>query len=107
MRIHTHARTARRLHHLTTATLWCIVATTLSAQNKPRENTLRLPIGGVPGALDAITDVAGVEVGHTTLIAGSGALIVGKGPVRDGRASARTRKCGPGLRVVVHVERQR
>ncbi len=51
---------------------------------KPRERDLALPIGGVPGALDAMTDVAGVEVGHTTLIAGSGKLVVGTGPVRTG-----------------------
>ena len=54
------------------------------AQPKPRENTLRLPIGGTPGTLDAITDVAGVEVGQVTLISGSGPLVVGKGPVRTG-----------------------
>ena len=51
---------------------------------KPRERDLKLPIGGAPGPLDAITDVAGVEVGHTTLIAGSGKLVVGTGPVRTG-----------------------
>jgi D-aminopeptidase len=51
---------------------------------KPRERDLKLPIGGEPGPLDAITDVAGVEVGHTTLIAGSGKLVVGTGPVRTG-----------------------
>jgi D-aminopeptidase len=51
---------------------------------KPRERDLRLPIGGTPGPLDAITDVAGVEVGQTTLISGSGKLVVGKGPVRTG-----------------------
>ncbi len=55
----------------------------LQAQ-KPRERDLKLPIGGMPGALDAITDVAGVEVGHTTLISGSGKLVVGNGPVRTG-----------------------
>ncbi|MDZ7632185.1 MAG: P1 family peptidase [Gemmatimonadaceae bacterium] len=55
-----------------------------SAQPRPREHDLRLPIGGAPGPLNAITDVAGVEVGHTTLIAGSGPLVVGKGPVRTG-----------------------
>ena len=49
-------------------------ASSLGAQRKPRENDLKLPIGGTPGALDAITDVAGVEVGHSTIIAGSGAL---------------------------------
>ena len=36
------------------------------AQSKPRESDLKLPIGGAPGPLDAITDVAAVEVGHTT-----------------------------------------
>jgi D-aminopeptidase len=60
-----------------------VVPVALRAQ-KPRERDLRLPIGGTPGPLDAITDVAGVEVGHTTLISGSGKLVVGKGPVRTG-----------------------
>jgi L-aminopeptidase/D-esterase-like protein len=55
----------------------------LQAQ-KPRERELELPIGGTPGTLDAITDVAGVEVGHTTLVSGSGTLVVGTGPVRTG-----------------------
>lgn len=54
------------------------------AQRKPREHDLKLPIGGTPGALNAITDVAGVEVGHVTLISGSGPLVVGTGPVRTG-----------------------
>jgi L-aminopeptidase/D-esterase-like protein len=56
----------------------------VAGAQKPRERDLRLPIGGTAGPLDAITDVAGVEVGHTTLIAGSGKLVVGKGPVRTG-----------------------
>jgi D-aminopeptidase len=65
------------------ASITSVVA--LNAQQpKPRENDLRLPIGGTPGRLDAITDVPGVEVGHTTLISGSGPLVVGKGPVRTG-----------------------
>ena len=51
---------------------------------KARARELGLPIGGTPGPLDAITDVAGVEVGHTTLISGSGRLVQGKGPVRTG-----------------------
>ncbi len=55
----------------------------LQAQ-KPRERDLQLPIGGTAGGLDAITDVAGVEVGHTTLISGTGKLVVGKGPIRTG-----------------------
>jgi D-aminopeptidase len=56
----------------------------VSAQSKPRARDLGIPLDGTPGALDAITDVRGVEVGHTTLIAGSGPLVVGKGPVRTG-----------------------
>src|SRR3954463_8793730 len=55
-----------------------------AAATKPRARDLALPIGGTAGPLDAITDVTGVEVGHTTLISGSGKLVVGKGPVRTG-----------------------
>jgi D-aminopeptidase len=40
--------------------------------------------GGTPGPNNAITDVAGVRVGHTTLISGDGPLVVGHGPVRTG-----------------------
>jgi len=50
----------------------------------PRARDLGIPFDGTPGPLDAITDVAGVTVGHTTLIAGEGKLVVGKGPVRTG-----------------------
>ena len=64
--------------------LLAVVPAFATAQTKPRERDLGLPIGGTPGPLDAITDVAGVEVGHTTLISGSGRLVVGKGPVRTG-----------------------
>jgi D-aminopeptidase len=39
---------------------------------------------GTPGPANAITDVAGVRVGHRTLIEGSGPLVVGSGPVRTG-----------------------
>jgi len=51
---------------------------------KPRARDLGVPFVGTPGPLNAITDVAGVEVGHTTLISGKGALKVGTGPVRTG-----------------------
>ncbi|MDY7232452.1 P1 family peptidase [Hyalangium rubrum] len=58
-----------------------------AAQNapaKPRARDLGIPLGGQPGPLDAITDVPGVEVGHTTVISGQGKLVVGKGPARTG-----------------------
>ena len=51
---------------------------------KPRAQQLKVPIEGTSGPLGAITDVSGVEVGHVTLISGSGRLVVGKGPVRTG-----------------------
>jgi D-aminopeptidase len=51
---------------------------------KPRARDLGVPFDGAPGPLNAITDVAGVTVGHTTLISGEGKLQVGKGPVRTG-----------------------
>jgi L-aminopeptidase/D-esterase-like protein len=38
----------------------------------------------MPGPLNAITDVSGVEVGHSTIISGEGKLVVGTGPVRTG-----------------------
>jgi D-aminopeptidase len=60
------------------------VASVGNAQTKQRAHQLRLPLDGTPGPLNAITDVAGVEVGHTTLISGSGKLVVGRGPVRTG-----------------------
>jgi D-aminopeptidase len=50
----------------------------------PRARDLGVPFDGTPGPLNAITDIAGVLVGHTTLISGSGKLVVGKGPVRTG-----------------------
>ncbi|QHT71420.1 P1 family peptidase [Rhodocytophaga rosea] len=43
-----------------------------------------IPFEGTPGKYNAITDVAGVEVGYTTLISGSGKSSIGKGPVRTG-----------------------
>ena len=42
------------------------------------------PLPGTPGPLNAITDVAGVEVGMVTLIEGEGPLKRGHGPVRTG-----------------------
>jgi D-aminopeptidase len=60
------------------------VALVAHAQSKPRARDLGVPFDGTPGANNAITDVRGVEVGHTTLISGSGKLVVGKGPVRTG-----------------------
>ena len=49
-----------------------------------RGRALGLPFSGRTGKFNAITDVAGVEVGTVTLISGDGPLVVGQGPVRTG-----------------------
>lgn len=55
-----------------------------AAQERPRARDLGIPFEGTPGRWNALTDVAGVEVGLTTLIAGEGPLTVGQGPIRTG-----------------------
>ena len=62
----------------------CSLAVSIAAQNKSRARDLGVPFEGSPGPLNAITDVAGVEVGHSTIIRGEGKLVVGQGPVRAG-----------------------
>ena len=50
-----------------------------------RTRDLGIVIGrGRPGPGNAITDVAGVRVGHATIVEGNGPLVVGRGPVRTG-----------------------
>jgi D-aminopeptidase len=60
----------------------------LAAETTPRARDLGVPFDGTPGPLNAITDVAGVEVGFKTLISGEGAVVRGAGsiggPVRTG-----------------------
>ncbi len=51
---------------------------------RPRARGLGLAFSGQCGPCNAITDVAGVEVGFQTLISGEGPLRVGSGPVRTG-----------------------
>lgn len=69
--------------------LWAAMAGALligsqAVAAEPRARDLGVPFDGTPGPLNAITDVAGVEVGMKTLIVGDGPLIKGKGPVRTG-----------------------
>lgn len=50
-----------------------------------RARELGIPLGRFkPGRWNAITDVGGVKVGHSTIIRGAGPLKVGRGPVRTG-----------------------
>jgi D-aminopeptidase len=68
--------------------IWVVAVMDVQAQDtpkaKPRARDLGVPFDGRPGPLNAITDIAGVTVGNTTLISGEGKLVVGKGPVRTG-----------------------
>src|SRR5687768_9210043 len=63
---------------------WIIFSSTWAGAEEIRARDLGVPFEGTPGSWNAITDVAGVEVGHLTLISGEGKLVVGKGPVRTG-----------------------
>jgi D-aminopeptidase len=68
--------------------LWLLLAMATAipsvAQNRPRGRDLGIPFPGQTGPLNSITDVAGVAVGHVTLIEGEGKLVPGKGPIRTG-----------------------
>jgi D-aminopeptidase len=61
-----------------------VAAVAYVATGVTRARDLGVPFEGTPGELNAITDVQGVEVGHTTLVEGEGKLAVGQGPVRTG-----------------------
>ncbi len=92
----TSGPTRRRLYTF----LWCLLFLAVPASpgwsldsdaggpsdtSRRRIRALGLTIGQLtPGPLNAITDVAGVKVGHDTLHRGEGALQPGQGPVRTG-----------------------
>jgi D-aminopeptidase len=76
-----------RLLFATACFLACTMAGAATDDGLPaatRARDLGIPFDGQPGPLNAITDVSGVLVGHTTLIAGSGKLQMGTGPIRTG-----------------------
>ena len=56
----------------------------LCGQAQERARDIGIQLEGLPGKLNAITDVEGVLVGHETLVSGQGTLVVGEGPVRTG-----------------------
>jgi D-aminopeptidase len=62
-----------------------MAGTMSEVEPRQRLRDLGVTIGRMPaGAHNAITDVAGVRVGHATIISGEGPLTVGAGPVRTG-----------------------
>lgn len=56
-----------------------------------RARDLGIRFEGISGIHNSITDVKGVEVGHSTIIRGEGELVVGQGPVRTGVTAVFTR----------------
>jgi L-aminopeptidase/D-esterase-like protein len=79
----------RAITPIAAALIVALVSMTASAATEAqtaskRARDLGVPFHGTPGPYNSITDVAGVEVGQTTLISGDGKLVVGKGPVRTG-----------------------
>lgn len=79
------------------ALLSAVADSAASAELPVRARDLGVPFDGTPGPLNAITDVAGVAVGHATIISGQGKLVRGKGPVRTGVTAVlpRGRTYGP------------
>ena len=67
-----------------TLLLLALAASAAAQTPKARARDLGVPFDGTPGALNAITDVPGVEVGLVTLVSGGGKLVPGTGPVRTG-----------------------
>lgn len=85
---------------LTAATLpaWSCASRQSTSSSAGRRGRLRdfgIKLGTLPtGRFNAITDVPGVLVGHTTIVRGDGPLIIGQGPVRTGVTAVMS---GPGL----------
>ena len=77
-------RLAGNTHLVLGLFLLAITAITAMAQSRPRGRDLGIPFPGQTGPANAITDVAGVAVGHVTLIEGEGLVVPGKGPIRTG-----------------------
>ncbi|PAW65191.1 MAG: aminopeptidase [Opitutia bacterium Tous-C1TDCM] len=74
----------RRLLLLPAVALLAGIVLAAEPAGRPRARDLGIRFDGTPGPRNAITDVAGIEVGHVTLVAGDGPLVVGRGPVRTG-----------------------
>ena len=83
--IHKRCTTLKPTNMKNTLIILTILLLTCQAYGqKKRARDLGIPLDGKPGQLNAITDVKGIEVGHTTLISGEGKLVVGEGPIRTG-----------------------
>lgn len=73
-----------RLISVALCSLFVATVAQAAQPTKPRARDLGVPFKGTPAALNAITDVPGVEVGEVTLISGKSADKPGAGPIRTG-----------------------
>jgi L-aminopeptidase/D-esterase-like protein len=67
-----------------TITLIILIFSISIYAQKPRARDLGIEFEGNTGKYNAITDVKGVSVGHSTIISGNGMNELGKGPIRTG-----------------------
>jgi len=83
----------KRLSAATTLALLAVITMPAAQTPRVRARDLNVVVGTLPtGRLNAITDVAGVLVGHATIVRGEGALRVGQGPIRTGVTAVLPRK---------------
>jgi len=83
----------KRSSAATTVALLAVITMPAAQTPRLRARDLNVVVGTLPpGRLNAITDVAGVLVGHATIVRGEGALRVGQGPVRTGVTAVLPRK---------------
>jgi D-aminopeptidase len=83
----------KRFSAATTVALLAVVTMPAAQTPRVRARDLNVVVGTLPpGRLNAITDVAGVLVGHATILKGEGALKVGEGPIRTGVTAVLPRK---------------
>lgn len=64
--------------------IFFLLFSSVAISQTKRARDYGIPFEGMTGKFNAITDVAGLTVGHVTLTEGNGKLVKGKGPVRTG-----------------------
>ncbi len=79
---------------ITRLLLFAVVVPLSAAAQNPRGRALGIPFEGKTGPHNAITDVPGIAVGHSTIIKGEGKLVPGEGPIRTGVTAILPRPLG-------------
>ncbi len=69
-----------------------------ATQTRPRGRDLGNPFPGQTGPANAINHVAGLAVGHVTLVEGDGRLVPGQGPIRTAVTACFRGRAATGIR---------